>query len=129
MCIRDSSYAAPLFNYKASGSEPTDPVTGSLVISDFFACNEIADGILSDHPERTRALLIESANPVHSLAESEKFRKALQSADFSPINMCRFFGIGHEPIGKELKYNFKATLLFYGVYSPLPELKHIQMTI
>ena len=79
------SYAAPLFNYKASGSEPTDPVTGSLVISDFFACNEIADGILSDHPERTRALLIESANPVHSLAESEKFRKAMQSADFSVV--------------------------------------------
>ena len=79
------SYAAPLFNYKASGSEPTDPVTGSLVISDFFACNEIADGILSDHPERTRALLIESANPVHSLAESEKFRQAMQSADFSVV--------------------------------------------
>ena len=79
------SYAAPLFNYKASGHEPTDPVTGSLVISDFFACNEIADGILSDHPERTRALLIESANPVHSLAESEKFRQAMQAVDFSVV--------------------------------------------
>ena len=79
------SYAAPLFNYKASGSEPTDPVTGSLVISDFFACNEIADGILSEHPERTRALLIESANPVHSLAESEKFRQAMRTVDFSVV--------------------------------------------
>jgi len=79
------SYAAPLFNYKASGSEPTDPVTGSLVISDFFACNEIADGILSDHPERNRALLIESTNPVHSLAESEKFRQAMRAVDFSVV--------------------------------------------
>ena len=79
------SYAAPLFNYKASGSEPTDPVTGSLVISDFFACNEIADGILSDHPERSRALLIESTNPVHSLAESEKFRQAMRAVDFSVV--------------------------------------------
>jgi len=79
------SYAAPLFNYKASGSEPTDPVTGSLIISDFFACNEIADGILSDHPERNRALLIESTNPVHSLAESEKFRQAMRAVDFSVV--------------------------------------------
>ena len=76
---------APLFNYGASGAEPTDPVTGGYIISGLIPCNEIADGILSDSPERTRAMMIESANPVHSLAESEKFRKAMRAMDFSVV--------------------------------------------
>ena len=76
---------APLFNYSASGAEPTDPVTGGYIISGLVPCNEIADGILSDSPERTRAMMIESANPVHSLAESEKFRKAMRAMDFSVV--------------------------------------------
>lgn len=76
---------ASLFNYGATGSEPTDPVTGGYIISGLVPCNEIADGILSDSPERTRALLIESANPVHSLAESEKFRRAMRAVDFSVV--------------------------------------------
>ncbi len=76
---------APLFNYSASGAEPTDPVTGGYIISGLIPCNEIADGILSDSPERTRAMMIESANPVHSLAESEKFRKAMRAMDFSVV--------------------------------------------
>jgi formate dehydrogenase len=76
---------APLFSYSASGNEPTDPVTGGYIISGLIPCNEIADGILGDSPERTRAMLIESANPVHSLAESEKFRKAMRALDFSVV--------------------------------------------
>ena len=76
---------APLFSYGSTGSEPSDPVTGGLIISGLTPCNEIADGILSDHPERSRALFIESANPVHSLAESEKFRQAMRAAEFSVV--------------------------------------------
>ncbi len=76
---------APLFSYGATGSEPTDPVTGGYIISGLTPCNEIADGILGDNPERTRALFIESANPVHSLAESEKFRRAIRALDFSVV--------------------------------------------
>ncbi len=76
---------APIFSYGATGSEPTDPVTGGYIISGLVPCNEIADGILSDSPERTRALFIESANPVHSLAESEKFRQAMRALDFSVV--------------------------------------------
>jgi len=76
---------APLFSYGAAGAEPTDPVTGGAIISNLVPCNEIAEGILSDHPERTRALFIESANPVHSLAESESFRRAMRAAEFSVV--------------------------------------------
>ena len=71
---------APLFNYSAAGREPTDSVTGGKIISGLVPCNEIAEGFLSDHPERSRAMFIESGNPVHSLAESDKFREAMREA-------------------------------------------------
>ena len=76
---------APLFTYGAAGKEPTDPVAGGAIISGLIPCNELADGILSDHPDRTRALFIESTNPVHSLAGSEKFRQAMRRAEFSVV--------------------------------------------
>jgi formate dehydrogenase len=75
----------PLFSYRSSGSEPVDPVTGGAVVSGLIPCNEIAEGILSEHPERTRALFIESANPVHSLAESAKFRQAMRAAELTIV--------------------------------------------
>ena len=76
---------APLFNYSAAGREPKDPVTGGKIISGLVPCNEIADGFLSDHPERSRALFIESGNPVHSLAESDKFRQAMRKAELTVV--------------------------------------------
>ncbi len=76
---------APLFSYGATGNEPRDPVTGGLVINGLVPCNEIADGILSDHPERTRALFIESGNPVHSLAGSEAFRRAMRACELTVV--------------------------------------------
>ncbi len=75
----------PLFTYGAAGKEPVDPVTGGAVISGMIPCNEIADGILSDHPDRSRAMVIESANPVHSLAESSKFRAAMDACDVTVV--------------------------------------------
>ncbi len=76
---------APLFTYGTSGNEPTDPVTGGQIISDLVPCNEIADGILSAHPARSRALLIESANPVHSLAGSASFRRAMRTCELTVV--------------------------------------------
>ena len=76
---------APLFNYSAAGREPTDPVTGGKIISGLVPCNEIAEGFLSNHPERSRAMFIESGNPVHSLAESDKFRAAMRKADLTIV--------------------------------------------
>ncbi len=73
----------PLFSYGTAGNEPVDPVTGSPIISGLIPCNDIAEGILSDHPDRTRALFIESANPVHSLADSASFRRAMREVDVS----------------------------------------------
>ena len=55
------------------------------VISGLVPCNEIADGFLSNHPERSRAMIIESGNPVHSLAESDKFRAAMRAAELTVV--------------------------------------------
>jgi formate dehydrogenase len=75
----------PLFSYGAAGREPADPVTGGPIISGLTPCNEIADGVLSDHPDRVRAMLVESANPVHSLAESAKFRAAMGACELTVV--------------------------------------------
>ncbi len=73
---------ASLQNIAGSGrSSRKSPVAGAPIISGLVPCNVIADEILTDHPNRYRAMVIEAANPVHSLADSNKFIKALRSLD------------------------------------------------
>jgi anaerobic selenocysteine-containing dehydrogenase len=56
-------------------------VVGAPIISGLVPCNVIADEILTDHPNRYRAMLVESSNPVHSLADSPRTRAALEALD------------------------------------------------
>ena len=73
---------AYLQNIAGSGrSSRKTPVVKAPIISGMVPCNVIADEILTDHPDRYRAMLVESANPVHSLADSNRFRRALRSLD------------------------------------------------
>jgi len=44
-------------------------------------CNVIAEEILTDHPRRYRAMIVESGNPAHSLADSQRMRAALRALD------------------------------------------------
>jgi anaerobic selenocysteine-containing dehydrogenase len=64
-----------------SGSSRRSPVAGARIISGLVPCNVIAEEILTDHPARYRAMLVESANPAHSLADSRRMREALASLD------------------------------------------------
>src|SRR5205823_4716848 len=57
------------------------PVTGARVMSGLVPCNVIADEILTDHPKRFRAMIVEAANPAHSLADSKRMREALGALD------------------------------------------------
>jgi anaerobic selenocysteine-containing dehydrogenase len=57
------------------------PVAGMPLISGLVPCNVIAEEILTDHPARYRAMIVESANPAHSLADSKTFREALAALD------------------------------------------------
>ena len=43
--------------------------------------NVVAEEILTDHPDRYRAMLVESGNPAHSLADSQRMREALASLE------------------------------------------------
>lgn len=71
-----------LQNVAGSGrSSRVSPVVGAPIISGLVPCNVIADEILSDHPDRYRAMLVETANPVHSLADTNKMKQALSSLD------------------------------------------------
>ncbi|MEM1153573.1 MAG: molybdopterin-dependent oxidoreductase [Pseudomonadota bacterium] len=71
-----------LTNIAGSGrASRKSPVVGAPIISGLVPCNVIADEILTDHPDRYRAMVIEAANPVHSLAESARFTQALRSLD------------------------------------------------
>jgi formate dehydrogenase len=68
----------PLFRNSPVGHTP---VTGAPVIGGLTPCNVIPDEILTDHPARFRAMVVESSNPAHSLADSERFREAFEALD------------------------------------------------
>lgn len=57
------------------------PVGNHRIITGMVPCNVIPDEILTDHPKRMRAMLIESANPAHSLADSPRMRTALKALE------------------------------------------------
>jgi anaerobic selenocysteine-containing dehydrogenase len=57
------------------------PVTGARILGGLVPCNVIPDEILTDHPKRFRAMIVESANPAHSLADSQRFREAFEALD------------------------------------------------
>ena len=59
----------------------TSPVGGHRIITGLIPGNVIPDEILTDHPGRFRAMLVESTNPVHSLADSRRMREALAALE------------------------------------------------
>ncbi|MEN7342862.1 MAG: molybdopterin-dependent oxidoreductase [Pseudomonadota bacterium] len=61
----------------------TSPVAGAKIIIGLIPCNVIPEEILTDHPDRYRAMIIQSGNPVHSLADSQRMRAAIRALDFS----------------------------------------------
>ena len=56
-------------------------MTGARVIGGLTPCNVIPEEILTDHPKRFRAMLVESGNPAHSLADSARMREAIAALD------------------------------------------------
>ncbi len=79
------SHFTPLLGGGSSGrpgdAERCTPVTGHRLVTGLVPCNVIPDEILGDHPDRFRAMLIESGNPVHSLADSRRMREALDALE------------------------------------------------
>src|SRR5690242_12215752 len=73
---------APLFRYGAVGRTP---VTGAPVISGLMPSNVVPQEILTDHPDRFRAMIVESSNPAHSLADSAACREAFRALDLMVV--------------------------------------------
>jgi anaerobic selenocysteine-containing dehydrogenase len=63
-------------------SAQTSPVGGHRIIGGMIPANVIPDEILTDHPKRFRAMLVEAENPAHSVADSVRMREALRALEF-----------------------------------------------
>ena len=76
---KGAGYRPSTFVALAGGADDgrKTPVTGARIIGGLTPCNVIPEEILTDHPKRFRALLVESGNPAHSLADSTRMREAL----------------------------------------------------
>ncbi|ORW01988.1 molybdopterin-dependent oxidoreductase [Mycobacterium kyorinense] len=57
------------------------PVTGAPLIGGLVPSNVVPQEILTDHPDRFRAMFVESSNPAHSLADSAACRAAFESLE------------------------------------------------
>ncbi len=68
----------------ASGDKTT-PVTGARIIAGLVPGNSITEEILTDHPDRFRAIWIDSSNPVHSLANTHRMREAMRALELSVV--------------------------------------------
>jgi len=75
---RPSTLVPHAFNGEERG---TTPVTGAKIIGGLTPCNLVPDEILTDHPKRFRAMLVESGNPAHSIADGTRMREALAALD------------------------------------------------
>ncbi len=75
------SVAGKLDKLGAGIAAKRSPVAGDRIISGLTPCNSIPDEILTDHPKRYRAMIVESGNPAHSVADSQRMREALRSLD------------------------------------------------
>lgn len=61
------------------------PVTGAPIIAGLVPSNVIPEEILTDHPDRFRAMIVESSNPAHSLADSTACREAFRSLELMVV--------------------------------------------
>jgi anaerobic selenocysteine-containing dehydrogenase len=64
---------------------PRSPVAGERIFAGLIPCNAMPEEILTDHPNRFRALISESGNPAHSVADSRRMREAIESLEFSLV--------------------------------------------
>jgi len=69
----------------AGAAERRSPVAGAKIIIGLIPCNVIPEEILTDHPQRYRAMFIECSNPVHSLADSQRMRQAMRALELSVV--------------------------------------------
>ncbi len=81
------SQFAPIIGHS---KEPEDggivtKVTGMKGISKLFPPNVLPQEINTDHPDRIRSLVVDSANPVMSGADTQAYKKAFENLELSVV--------------------------------------------
>ncbi len=67
------------------GGDRRTPVGGHRIITGLVPGAAIPEEILTDHPDRFRAMIVESGNPVHSMPDSQRMRDAMAALEFSLV--------------------------------------------
>ena len=81
-----TAYTANSLGKVGAGTEGgKSPVLGGRIIDGLVPANSIPDEVMADHPNRYRAMIIESGNPVHSLPDSTKWRQAMRALECSVV--------------------------------------------
>jgi len=79
------SFLIPLIGHsQAQGKQhplPRTAVTGMAEIAGIFPPNVLPEEINTDHPARTRALFVDSANPAVSASDTQAYRHAFEKLD------------------------------------------------
>ena len=73
----------PLFRHTSEVGRT--PVTGAPIVGGLVPSNVVPQEILTDHPDRFRAMIVESSNPAHSLADSAACRAAFESLELMVV--------------------------------------------
>ena len=78
------SFIQPLLSARYDDSRRT-PVSNARIIGGYIPCNSVTDEILTDHPDRQRALWIDCSNPVHSFADTQRMQQSMRSVELSVV--------------------------------------------
>ena len=103
-----TAYTSNALGKLGSGTEGgKSPVLGGRIIAGLVPANIIPDEVMADHPNHYRAMIIESGNPVHSLPDSTKWRKAMRALECSVV-----VDIAMTETAREADYVLPATTQF-----------------
>ncbi len=73
------TWLAPMWGHSRPGS--IDLATGQARIAGLSPPNDLPKAILTDHPERVRAMFVDSGNPANTVTDTTAVEKALSSLD------------------------------------------------
>lgn len=102
------SWFVPLMKNTPDGPDaPRSPVTGQIAIGGIYPPNRLPEEILTDHPERIRALVVDSADPAHTSAGA-----AEQRAAFSALELLVVVDVGMSETARHAHYVLPAASQF-----------------
>jgi len=76
------TWLQPLFR-NSRGERST--VTGQEIIGGLLPTNRFAEEVLADHPNRVRAVWVDSNNPANTAADTARFERAFRALDLSVV--------------------------------------------